>query len=71
MIAPILQELAQEFNDNLIIAKLNVDENPLVTSRYGIQGIPTLMLFTDGKSVQIAVGLQSKPQLKKMIQAYL
>jgi thioredoxin 1 len=48
MIAPILNEIAEEYGERLRVAKLNIDENPNTPPRYGIRGIPTLMLFKDG-----------------------
>ncbi|MBU0654853.1 MAG: thioredoxin TrxA [Gammaproteobacteria bacterium] len=65
MIAPLLDEIAvsDEFNGRLKIAKLNIDENPGVPPRYGIRGIPTLMLFKDGAVAATKVGALSKSQL--------
>ena len=61
MIAPILEEVAKEYGDR--IAKLNVDENPETAAKFGIRGIPTLMLFKDGQVAQTKVGAMSKSQL--------
>lgn len=63
MIAPLLEEIATEFADRLIVAKLNIDENPGVPPRYGIRGIPTLMLFKAGAVAATKVGALSKSQL--------
>jgi thioredoxin 1 len=63
MIAPILEELAKEYGDKVTIAKLNVDENPETAAKFGIRGIPTLMLFKDGQVAQTKVGAMSKSQL--------
>jgi len=63
MIAPLLDEIASEFGDKLKVAKLNIDENKIVPPRYGIRGIPTLMLFKDGEVAATKVGALSKSQL--------
>ena len=67
MIAPILDELAEEYGDRLKIAKLNIDENPETPPKYGIRGIPTLMLFKDGAVEATKVGAVSKSQLAAFI----
>lgn len=67
MIAPILDEVATEFKGKLTVAKLNVDENQAVPGKYGIRGIPTLMLFKDGAVVGTKVGALSKSQLTAFI----
>jgi len=63
MIAPILDEVAGEYKGRLTIAKLNVDENQAVPAKYGIRGIPTLMLFKNGAVADTKVGALSKSQL--------
>src|SRR5690606_30130571 len=63
MIAPILDEAANQYKGRVIIAKLNVDENPDTAAKFGIRGIPTLMLFKDGKAAATKVGAMSKSQL--------
>jgi thioredoxin len=60
MIAPVLDQLAAESNGRYLIAKLNVDENPMTSSRFGIQSIPTLLIFKNGALVDRMVGVQSK-----------
>ncbi|HEY5718953.1 MAG TPA: thioredoxin TrxA [Gammaproteobacteria bacterium] len=67
MIAPILDEIAVEYGDRLRVAKLNIDENPSTPPRYGIRGIPTLMLFKDGNVEATKVGAVSKSQLTAFI----
>ena len=62
-IAPILGEIAEEYAGRLRIAKLNIDENPSTPPKYGIRGIPTLMLFKDGNVEATKVGALSKSQL--------
>jgi len=71
MIAPILDEIAQEYGDRLRVAKLNIDENPNTPPRYGIRGIPTLMLFKDGNVEATKVGAVSKSQLTAFIDSSL
>ena len=63
MIAPLLEEIAGEYTGKVTIAKLNIDENPQTPPKYGIRGIPTLMLFKDGNVEATKVGALSKSQL--------
>ena len=70
-IAPILDELATAYQGKLQVAKLNVDENREVPAKFGIRGIPTLMLFKDGKLAATKVGALSKAQLTAFIDANL
>ena len=67
MIAPILDEIAEDYKDKIKIAKLNIDENPGTPPKYGIRGIPTLMLFKDGNVEATKVGAVSKSQLTAFI----
>jgi thioredoxin 1 len=67
MIAPILDEIATEYNGKIRIAKLNIDDNPQTPPKYGIRGIPTLMLFKDGNVEATKVGAVSKSQLTAFI----
>lgn len=71
MIAPILDEVAEEYSGKVRVAKLNIDENPLTPPRYGIRGIPTLMLFKDGAVESQKVGAVSKRQLTEFLDANL
>jgi len=66
-IHPILEEIAGDYSDRLKIAKLNIDENPDTPPRYGIRGIPTLMLFKNGNVEATKVGALSKSQLTAFI----
>ncbi len=66
-IAPILDEFAGENSDSLKVVKLNVDENPRTPAKYGVRGIPTLILFNQGKEVKKIVGMTSKDALEKML----
>ena len=67
MIAPILDDVAQEYAGRLKIAKLNIDENQNTPPKYGIRGIPTLMLFKNGNMEAMKVGALSKSQLTAFI----
>jgi len=67
MIAPVLDEIAEEYKDKLIVAKLNIDENPETPQHYGVRGIPTLMLYKNGDVEATKVGALSKSQLKDFI----
>ncbi len=69
MIAPIVEELADEYVGKLVVAKVNTDENPEVPGKLGIRGIPTLILFSGGKEVDRMVGFAPKPVLKQKIDA--
>jgi len=63
MIAPVLEEIGAEYAGKLKVCKLNIDENPDTPPRYGIRGIPTLMLFKDGEVEATKVGALTKSQL--------
>ncbi|MCD1125990.1 thioredoxin TrxA [Jinshanibacter sp. LJY008] len=69
MIAPILDEVAAEYDGKLTVAKLNIDQNPATAPQYGIRGIPTLLLFKDGAIAATKVGALSKSQLKEFLDA--
>ena len=71
MIAPILEEVATEYAGRLTVAKLNVDENQDTAAKYGIRGIPTLMLFKDGQAAATKVGALSKSQLTAFLDGAL
>jgi len=71
MIAPILDEIAKEYAGRLSIAKLNVDENQQTPQKYGIRGIPTLMLFKNGNIEATKVGALSKSQLAAFIDSHI
>jgi thioredoxin 1 len=71
MIAPVLDELANELEGQLTITKLNVDENPDTAGAYGVMSIPTLLVFKGGEPVDRIVGFQQKPQLLKRLQPHL
>jgi len=67
MIAPVLAEIAEEYAGKVRVAKLNIDDNPGTPPRYGIRGIPTLMLFKNGEVEATKVGAVSKSQLTAFI----
>ena len=71
MIAPVLSEIADEYADRVTVAKLTIDENPETPPKYGIRGIPTLMLFKDGNVEATKVGAVSKSQLTAFIDGNL
>ena len=71
MIAPILDEIASEYKDRLQIAKLNIDENPQTPPKFGIRGIPTLILFKNGTVEAQKVGAVSKSQLATFLDQHL
>ena len=71
MIAPILDEAADEFADRLSVVKLNIDENPNTAQKFGIRSIPTLMLFKDGAVHAQKLGAMSKSQLTAFLETNL
>ena len=71
MIAPILDEVSKDYSDKLQVAKVNVDDNQEIASKYGIRGIPTLMLFRNGAVVATKVGALSKSQLTAFLDSNL
>ncbi len=71
MIAPILDEVSRDYDGRLRVAKLNVDDNQTVPAKYGIRGIPTLMLFKNGAVVATKVGALSKSQLTAFLDSHL
>ena len=70
-IAPIVEELAEEYSGRLSFSKLNVDEAPSIPARYGIHSIPTLIIFKDGKPQQQVIGLKPKKELKQLLEEAL
>ncbi len=70
-IAPSLEALADELGEKMTIAKLNIDENPMTPSKYGVRGIPTLMLFKDGQVAATRIGAMPKGKLMEWIQSVL
>jgi len=66
-IAPSLEELAAEMGDSIEIGKVNIDNNPLSPSKYGVRGIPTLIIFKDGQPAAVKIGALTKTKLKEWI----
>lgn len=71
MVAPIIDELAEEFNGRISFVKVDVDQNPNTASRYGIMSIPTLLIFKNGEPVSHIVGARPKAELKRSLDAVL
>ncbi len=71
MMAPTIETLAEEYGDRVLIAKVDVDANPVTTHKYGIRGIPALLLFKDGQLVQQIVGVQPKDKIAGIIESHL
>lgn len=71
MVAPVLEEIASEHSDKIDVVKLNVDENPTVTQRYGIMNIPTLSVFKDGQVVKEIVGAKPKAALLRELADFI
>lgn len=67
MIAPVVEEISKEFAGKLVVAKLNVDENPLMAQKYNVMGIPTLLFVKEGKVVKQLVGYHEKADLLKAV----
>jgi thioredoxin 1 len=71
MLAPTVDAVAEKYAENARVVKLNVDENPAVSQRYGIKGIPTLILFKAGKEEERVVGATSKDAISRMIDKHV
>jgi thioredoxin 1 len=71
MIAPFIDEIAAEMGGKVTVAKLNIDENPQTPSKYGVHGIPTLMLFKNGQVASTMVGARPKSKLVEWVQGAL
>ncbi len=67
MIAPALEEIAAEYKGRVTVAKVNIDDNPMAPNTYGVRGIPTLILFKDGKPAATKVGALPKSELKNWV----
>jgi thioredoxin 1 len=67
IIAPLIEQIAEEFEGKLKVGKLNTDENPNIAMQYGIRAIPTVILFKNGEVVDTRIGVQPKDALKQMV----
>jgi thioredoxin 1 len=70
-IAPALQAISEELGDQLVIAKLNIDNNPKAPTKYGVRGIPTLIMFKNGQPASVKIGALPKNKLQEWIQSSL
>ena len=70
-IAPALEELATELSDKVMVAKINIDENPATPTKYGVRGIPTLMLFKDGQVAATKIGALPKGKLFEWVESVI
>ncbi|NMC11260.1 MAG: thioredoxin [Chloroflexi bacterium] len=71
MVAPTLEKLAKEYADKILIAKVNTDENPEWATKYGIQGIPTMLFIVDGKIIHRQVGALPEVMLREVVNQFL
>ncbi|ULP72267.1 thioredoxin [Nodularia sphaerocarpa] len=71
MVAPVVEEIAKQYEGQIKVVKVNTDENPQVASQYGIRSIPTLMIFKDGAKVDMVVGAVPKTTLATTLEKYL
>lgn len=71
MVAPVVEDIASQFEDKIKVVKVNTDENPNVATKYGIRSIPTLMIFKDGEKVDMVVGAVPKTTLVTTLEKYL
>ena len=71
MVAPVLEEIATEHADKIDVVKLNIDENPAISQRYGIMAIPTMNVFSGGEVVKQIIGAKSKPALLRELAEFI
>ncbi len=71
MVAPVLEEMAQDYQDRLKVVKVNVDENPDTASHYSVMSIPTMILFKNGEAVETLVGVRKKDELSEIVEKNL
>ncbi len=71
MVAPVVEEISEQYEGQVKVVKVNTDENPNVASQYGIRSIPTLMIFKDGQRVDMVVGAVPKTTLANTLEKYL
>ncbi len=70
MLGPTVEAIAEQYSESAAVVKLNVDDNPSTAAAYGIRGIPTLILFSEGKEVERMIGATSKESISRMIEKY-
>ncbi len=70
MIGPVIEKLSKELEANVLIGKLNVDDNPQTAQQYGVMSIPTMILFKDGKPAGQTMGFQPEPKLREFIKTH-
>ena len=68
-IAPALEEIAAEMGEDIVIGKVNIDENPASPTKYGVRGIPTLIIFKDGQPAAVKIGALTKTKMKEWIES--
>ena len=71
MIAPVIEDIAEEFEGKAVVAKVNVDDEPVLAQRFGVMSIPTLVVLKDGKVVEQAVGARGKADVAAMLSRHL
>ena len=71
MIEPVVDELAEDFDGEVSFVRVNVSDNPRITRRYGVMGLPTMILFKEGQPVDTIIGFRSKDELKKSLETAL
>jgi thioredoxin 1 len=71
MVAPVVDEIAEQYDGQIKVVKVNTDDNPSIASKYGIRSIPTLMIFKDGQRVDMVVGAVPKATLANTLEKYL
>jgi len=71
MVAPVLENLAEEFEEDIKVVKLNADSEPEVLAKYGVRGLPTIMVFKDGQPADVTVGAQPYPALKGLVEKHI
>ncbi|WP_448573599.1 thioredoxin [Trichothermofontia sp.] len=71
MVAPVVDEIAEQYDGQVKVVKVNTDENPSIASQYGIRSIPTLMIFKEGQRVDMVVGAVPKTTLATTLEKYL
>ena len=71
MVAPVLEEMARDYADKLKVVKVNVDDNPDASSRYGVMSIPTMIVFKEGAPVETIVGFRKKEELSAIIDQFV